>query len=180
MKILVIIPAKLDSTRLEQKNIQTINGKTLVEHSIEYAKHSKHNPTIVISSESPEVWDIALRNDVLWTARPNHLLGDAEVTDVYIDFCSKIEDDKYDLVVALQPDNPDREHDLDACIDYMMKNNYDDLITVNPLYKRSGSVRIFKFSYIKNGLVSKRIGAMRDSATDIHYTEDLEIVKQKL
>ena len=38
MKIITIIPAKTDSTRLTKKNIQKINGKTLVEHSIDYAK----------------------------------------------------------------------------------------------------------------------------------------------
>ena len=40
MKIIAIIPAKTDSTRLAKKNIQKINGKTLVEHSIDYAKNS--------------------------------------------------------------------------------------------------------------------------------------------
>ena len=64
MKILVIIPAKLDSTRLPKKNIQQLFGKTLVEHSINYAKQSKYNPTIVVSSESSEVWDIAKSNNV--------------------------------------------------------------------------------------------------------------------
>jgi CMP-N-acetylneuraminic acid synthetase len=42
MKILVIIPAKTDSTRLPKKNIQKIKGKTLVEYSIDYAKQSKY------------------------------------------------------------------------------------------------------------------------------------------
>ena len=46
MKILTIIPAKLDSTRLSQKNIQKINDKTLVEHAIEYARKSKYKPVI--------------------------------------------------------------------------------------------------------------------------------------
>ena len=41
MKLLVLIPAKLDSKRLKNKNIQLINGKTLVEHSIDYAKKNK-------------------------------------------------------------------------------------------------------------------------------------------
>lgn len=50
MKILVIIPAKLDSTRLPKKNLRTLFGKTLIEHSIDYAKQSKYNPTIVVSS----------------------------------------------------------------------------------------------------------------------------------
>jgi hypothetical protein len=62
----------------------------------------------------------------------------------------------------------------------MVENNYDDLITVNPNYKRSGSVRIFKYNYLKSEQVSKRLGCIKDSAVDIHYQEDLELVKQNL
>ena len=62
MKILTIIPAKTDSTRLPKKNIQKIKGKTLVEYSIDYAKQSKYNPTIVVSSESDEVLKIVKEN----------------------------------------------------------------------------------------------------------------------
>ena len=60
MKLLIIIPAKLDSKRLEKKNIQQINNKTLVEHSIDYAKSSNCEKEIVISSESDIVRDIAV------------------------------------------------------------------------------------------------------------------------
>jgi CMP-N-acetylneuraminic acid synthetase len=179
LKVLVIIPTKLDSTRLKNKNIQKIKGKYLVEYSIDYAKSSKHDTTIIVSTESPIVRDIAIKNNVYVFSRPEHLLKDAEVTDVYIDICSKLEEE-YDLVVALQPDNPDRSNTLDDCIDYMISNNYDDLITVNPLYKRSGSVRIFKFEYLKNSLVSKRVGCIQDLATDIHYVDDLKLVEQKI
>ena len=55
MKILTIIPAKLDSTRLEKKNLKKINGKSLVEYSIEYANNSVHDVDIIVSSESTEV-----------------------------------------------------------------------------------------------------------------------------
>ena len=65
MKILTIIPAKTDSTRLPKKNIQKIKGKTLVEYSIDYAKHSKYNPRIIISSESDIVKDIAEKKKTL-------------------------------------------------------------------------------------------------------------------
>jgi CMP-N-acetylneuraminic acid synthetase len=177
MKILVIIPAKLDSTRLPKKNLRTLFGKTLIEHSIDYAKQSKYNPTIVVSSESPEVWEIATLNNVAWTNRPESLLKDAEVTDVYIDFCKILDDDAYDLVVALQPDNPNRSNSFDECIDYFIENNYDDLITISPTFKRSGSVRVFKFKYLKAGNVSKRIGCKLDEATDIHFKEDLNSIK---
>jgi CMP-N-acetylneuraminic acid synthetase len=173
MKILVLIPAKLDSTRLPKKNLRKLFGKTLVEHSIEYAKQSKYAPTIVISSESPEVWEIATQNNVQWIQRPERLLKDAEVTDVYIDYCNTLVDNEYDLVVALQPDNPNRSNSFDECIDYFIENNYDDLVTISPMFKRSGSLRIFKFMYLKYGMVSKRIGCKLDTAADIHYEEDL-------
>ena len=40
-KVLVIIPAKADSTRFIGKNKQIIEGKTLVEHAISFAKSSQ-------------------------------------------------------------------------------------------------------------------------------------------
>ena len=64
MKILAIIPAKTDSTRLPKKNIQKIKGKTLVEYSIDYAKQSKYNPKIIVSSEDEVVWNIAIKNQI--------------------------------------------------------------------------------------------------------------------
>ena len=87
--------------------------------------------------------DIALKNNTTFLKRDKDMCGDTEVVDVYINIIQKL-DSKYDYVVALQPDHPDREHTLDYCLDYMIKNNYDDLITIEPNFKRSGSVRIFK------------------------------------
>ena len=179
MKVLTIIPAKLDSTRLEKKNLKKIKGKSLVEYSIEYANSSKHNVDIIVSSESTEVKDIVLPHGVIFHNRKKELCGDTEVVDVYLDIVTNLVEE-YDLVVCLQPDNPNRSHTFDKCIEYMIDNNYDDLITVNPEYKRSGSVRIFKFDYLKSGQVSKRLGCIKDDATDIHYLEDLEKVTLKV
>ena len=179
MKILTIIPAKTDSTRLPKKNIQKIKGKTLVEYSIDYAAQSKYNPRIIVSSEDEVVWNLAIKNQVEWARRPKHLLKDAEVTDVYIDLLNTL-DEKFDLVVCLQPDHPDREHTFDYCVDYLIDNNYDDLITIEPSFKRSGSVRVFKYEHLMNGHVSKRIGCIKDDATDIHYQEDLERAKTRI
>jgi CMP-N,N'-diacetyllegionaminic acid synthase len=179
MKVLTIIPAKLDSTRLEKKNLKKINDKSLVEYSIEYANLSKHNVDIIVSSESAEVKDIVLSHGVIFHNRKKELCGDTEVVDVYLDIVTNLVE-KYDLVVCLQPDNPNRSHTFDECIQYMINNNYDDLITVNPDYKRSGSVRIFKFDYLKAGQVSKRLGCIKDDAIDIHYQEDLEKVKKEI
>ena len=172
MKLLTLIPAKLDSKRLTKKNIRELKGKPLFLHSIDYAQDTKHKNKIIVSSESKEVEDL-VPEDIFFHRRSEDLCGDVEVVDVYLDIIKGIKH-KFDYVVCLQPDNPKRSNSLDDCLDYMIDNNYDDLITVNNEYKRSGSVRIFKYGYLKEGLVSKRMGCIRDSATDIHYKEDLE------
>ena len=100
MKILTIIPAKLDSKRLPQKNIQEINGKTLVEYSIDYAKASKYDNEIIVSIESDLIRDIAIKNRVLPFSRDKNLCGDAEVVDVYINLISRGTIGEFDLVVA--------------------------------------------------------------------------------
>ena len=179
MKVLVIIPTKLDSTRLEKKNIRELNGKPMFLHSVDYANESKHDITIVVSSESDEVKSICEDYNVGFDLRNANLCGDVEVVDVYLNVVRRTLG-QYDLVVGLQPDNPNRSHTLDECIDYMIENKYDDLITVNPSYKRSGSVRIFKYDYLYSGQVSKRLGCIKDGAVDVHYESDLELVKEKL
>ena len=63
-KVLVIIPAKADSTRFIGKNKQLIQDKTLVEHAIDFAKNSKHDVRIVVSTEDEETKQIAKDNNV--------------------------------------------------------------------------------------------------------------------
>jgi len=178
INILVIIPAKLDSKRLPGKNLKTINGKTLVEHSIDYVKECKHNIDIYVSSESNEVKDVAEKCEVNFDLRPLYLCGETEVVEVYIDLAKRLKKvgNTYDLVVALQPDNPNRSNSLNDIIQYMIDNKYDDLITINESYKRSGSVRVFKYGYLVEEKVSKRIGCIKDTAIDIHYESDLQKV----
>lgn len=183
MNIIAFIPAKTDSKRLPKKNLQLINGKSLIEHSIEYALSSKkHNVHIVVSTDD---WNLLpainnIYNNVEVDIREPDLCGDTEVVDVYIDYVNQLEDAPIDLFVALQPDHPDRQHTFDEVVDYFVENNYDDLITIEKNYKRSGSVRVFKYEHLLYEHVSKRIGTLVDTATDIHYLEDLERARENM
>jgi CMP-N-acetylneuraminic acid synthetase len=178
MKLLTIIPTKLDSKRLTKKNIRELKGKPLFLHSIDYAQDTKHKNKIIVSSESKEVEDL-IPEDIFFHSRSKDLCGDVEVVDVYLDIIKDI-DTEFDYVVCLQPDNPNRSNSLDECLEYMVVNKYDDLITVNSEYKRSGSVRIFKYEHLKNGFVSKRMGVIKDGATDIHYEKDLLSIRDEI
>jgi CMP-N,N'-diacetyllegionaminic acid synthase len=186
---IAIIPAKTDSTRLPKKNLQVIDGKTLLEHSLDYAKNSEYIKQIVVSTESKEVREICKKYDnILVYSRPKHLLKDAEVADVYVDVFQnqfrkhnewKIPS-RATHMVALQPDNPDRNHKIDKVIDYFIDNTYDDLVTVGKDGTRNGASRITKAQYVKDGSMSRRMGTYLDDCTNIHSEEDLKQAERNI
>ena len=187
---IAFIPAKTDSTRLSKKNLQIIDGKTLVEHTIDYALKSEYIKDIIVSTESKEVKDICESYDehILVYDRPKHLLKDAEVADVYVDiFQNQIKKhgewripQMATHVVALQPDNPDRNHLIDEVIDYFIDNTYDDLVTVSGDGTRNGASRITKARYVKDGSMSRRMGTYLDDCTNIHSEEDLDQAEENI
>lgn len=177
MRVLAIIPAKLDSKRLKHKNIREIDGKPMFLHSVDYAAASRYGVEVIVSSESDVVEEICNQYEVRFHKRPAELCGDVEVVDVYEHIINEI-NEEYDIVVGLQPDNPNRVNTLDECLDYMIENKYDDIITIDDTYRRSGAMRLFKYDLLKQGKVSYRIGCVKETATDIHTEEDLEKVKE--
>ena len=136
---IAIIPAKTDSTRLPKKNLQVIDGKTLLEHSLDYAKNSEYIKHIIVSTESEEVKEICKKyTNILIYNRPKHLLKDAEVADVYVDIFQNqmtLHSDSLSTrathMVAIQPDHPDRTNNVDDMVDYFVDNTYDDVFTVD-------------------------------------------------
>ena len=187
---IAFIPAKTDSTRLSKKNLQIIDGKTLVEHTIDYALKSEYIKDIIVSTESKEVKDICESYDenILVYDRPKHLLKDAEVADVYVD----IFQNQFKIhgewripqiathVIALQPDNPDRNYPIDKVIDYFVDNTYDDLVTVSKDGTRNGASRITKARYVKDGSMSRRMGTYLDDCTNIHSEDDLNKAEENI
>ena len=129
---IAFIPAKTDSTRLKKKNLRVIAGKTLVEHTIEYALDSEYIHDIIVSTESKDIVELCKKyNNVKVYNRPEHLMKDAEVADVYVDiFQNQFKNygewripQMATHVIALQPDNPDRNHRIDTVIDYLPENH---------------------------------------------------------
>ena len=169
LKVLVIIPAKGNSTRLPKKNLQKIANKTLIEHSIDYAKSSKYVDKIFVSSDSNEIEEISKNNKVEFDKRPENLLGEAEVADIYVELVNRLDLSNFTHLVGLQPDHPDRQNKLDTMIEYFVKNKYMDLVTVNKEGIRNGSVRIVKFEFVLSGKMSRRVGSLMDDCTNIEH-----------
>ena len=173
IKAFIIIPAKGDSTRLKDKNKRIIAGKTLLEHSIIYAKQSSLTSSIIVSTEDKKTKTIAESHEISVIGRDTAYMGEREVADVYIKIFQDYGDNSYTHVVGVQPDHPDRTIPLDEMLEYAVKNKYDDLFTVDPDGTRNGSIRITKAEHVRSGHMSRRVGSMLDNCTNIHSEQDL-------
>jgi len=173
IRAFVIIPAKGDSKRLVGKNKRVIAGKTLLEHSIEYAKKSKLATTIIVSTEDEETRKIAQSYGIDVVGRSKDFMGEREVADVYIKIFAEYGDSSHTHVVGVQPDHPDRTIPLDTMLTYAIENKYDDLFTVSKDGTRNGSIRITKAEHVRIGAMSRRVGSMTDDCTNIHSEQDL-------
>lgn len=171
--IVCVIPAKEHSRRLDQKNMQFIEGKRLIDYTIAYAKKSKLIDKIFVSTDSDRIAVHCAALGVGIIKRDESLCGEVDVLEVYRDALKKIKDIDVEYMVCLQPDHPDRKLDLDVAIELVKKKDADDLITVNDLYERNGSVRIIKAKSLKEKAISQRFLTIRDSSTNVHTKEDL-------
>ena len=187
IKAIAIIPAKTDSKRLKKKNLRVINGKTLVEHAIDYAEDSKLIKHIVVTTESDEVRLLTKKyKNIILRNRDESYMGEREVADVYVNVTKQFQKDYYNLhmemthVVGIQPDHPDRQTTADSLITYAVENKYDDLVTVDSSGTRNGAVRITKRKFVESGMMSRRVGSYLDNCTNIHSEDDLKSAEKNI
>ena len=58
-RILVVIPARGGSKGIPRKNIRMLAGKPLIAYSIQTALNSKYVDDVILSSDDPEIIEIA-------------------------------------------------------------------------------------------------------------------------
>lgn len=134
---LVVIPARGGSVRVPRKNIRLLNGKPLLAYAIEAAKRSRTVDRVVISTDDPEIADVALQFGAeVPFYRPASISGDVPTEEVVIhaiDWLNQHERYYPHLVVCLEPPKPFRrsEH-VDKCVERMMADeSVDSAITVH-------------------------------------------------
>lgn len=117
-KVLAIIPARGGSKGIPRKNIVQVAGKPLIAWTIEEARKSTYIDRVILSSEDPEIVEVAksLGCDVPFI-RPKELaMDETPGIDPVIHACNELPD--YHYVVLLQPTSPLRlSVDIDGCIE---------------------------------------------------------------
>ena len=104
MKVVTIIPARMGSTRVKNKNIRLLDSKPLVQHIIEAAQSSSLAGDIYLNSESDIFQEIAEQNGIKFYKRdPSLSSNEATNDDFSLDFINNIE---CDVLLQLLPTSP--------------------------------------------------------------------------
>ncbi len=126
MKTLIVIPARLESTRLPRKMLLSETGRTLVEHTWEAARRATLADELVVAVDDTSVADAvsAFGGTAINTLR-NHASGTDRLAEV-----ARMRPE-FDLLVNVQGDEPEMcPRDIDAAIALLRDNPDADMATL--------------------------------------------------
>lgn len=111
MKVLGIIPARCGSKRVIDKNIKLLNGRPLIEYTIDAAKQSRRLDRFIVSTDCNKIADVCKKAGAeLPFLRPSEIADDVAADKAYIlhalDFLKKNENYRPDAVMILRPTSP--------------------------------------------------------------------------
>ncbi|TYA71425.1 acylneuraminate cytidylyltransferase family protein [Seonamhaeicola marinus] len=135
MRILGLIPARGGSKSVPGKNIKKLNGKPLLQYTVEAAKNSKKLDHLILSSDDSNIINIAkeLKVDVPFV-RPRHLAEDTSPTLGVIQHALKFYKgigNNFDAVCLLQVTSPFKTGKfIDDAIDKFENSGCDALVSV--------------------------------------------------
>lgn len=181
-RTLGIIPARGESKRLPRKNIRPLAGHPLIAYTIMAARKARRLTNYLVSSEDPEILEIARAYDAPTPfVRPRHFAGD-EVRNVdtvrhALDFMEEKTGRLYDVVMLLQPTSPIRNpRHIDEAIERLWKSPLDTLASVKGPYKKRDPI----LKGIRNGVLEPFCGGGKDpSESEAFYLYNASIYAAK-
>ncbi len=126
MKKIVVIPARLNSTRLPNKVLLDLKGKSVIQRVYEQCLKAKSIDEIFIATDSIKVYDNCLKftDDVIMT-KDTHQSGTDRIAEV-------VENLECDVVINVQGDEPFIEPEL---IDSLANAFTNDISMVSAMHK---------------------------------------------
>ncbi len=121
-KIGIILQARMGSTRLPNKMLMLIEGKTLLEHVIKRLKHSKYSQNIVLATSDKER-DKVLVENAKKLGVLSFIGSEDDVLDRFLGSAKKFD---LDIIVRICGDNIFVDPKcIDQIVDYLIKNKLD-------------------------------------------------------
>lgn len=143
VEILCIIPARSGSKGIQNKNIMDFHGKPLLGWSIEQAQKCNYKMKIVVSTDSTEYADIAVKYGAeVPFLRPSEISQDLSTDYEFMNHCVEWlkEHQKYncDIILQLRPTSPTRKvEDINKALEMFLnkRDTFDSLRSVIPVEK---------------------------------------------
>lgn len=137
--LLAIIPARGGSKGIPRKNLSLLNGRKLIEYSIEAAQRSQYIDDILLSTDDDEIASVGqqLGLDVSYR-RPSVLAGDSssmiDTLEHGICWIEKYKGEMPDEIILLQPTSPLRNvHDIDKAVVLFRDSMAPSLVSVHAM-----------------------------------------------
>ena len=123
-----MIPARLGSKRVKNKNLRILGGKPLVQHVIDTVKKANLFDYIYINSEGDIFKEIADNSSINFYKRPNYLASDSATNDEFVeDFLNNVECRN---IFQILPTSPFiTSEDINGFFKFFFDNNCQTLIS---------------------------------------------------
>lgn len=134
-EILAIIPARGGSKGIKHKNMVLVDGKPLIQYTIEAAKESRYITRTIVNPDDEEILRFAESQDIETVVRPSELAQDnTPMKDVICDQLSRLKQkENYvpDIILLLQPTSPLRTgRHIDEAMKKLIYSDGDALVSV--------------------------------------------------
>lgn len=176
MKV-VVIPAKQQSSRLNNKNMKLVNGFPMLHWTLQYSLLNFDAEKVFVSSDSQEIGDFAASYGVGFVPRPPYLIGDTPILDVYrhavvfLEASGKVKN--VETLIGLQPDHPDRRIPLDDVLKSFYCAGAHRLMSVDKNGEKNGAHYVLSRYFLDYGHSENDLTIV-DDCTNIHFQSDLD------
>lgn len=135
MKVLGVIVARGGSKGIPGKNLKEINGKPLIQYSIEAAQNSKNLTDFIVSTDGEDILEFAKSIGANAPFVRSNDLSDDVISPMYAVLHAKkfmeSQGKEYDAIMMLQPTAPFRaSEDIDGAISLLESTKSDSVISV--------------------------------------------------
>jgi len=138
-KAIAIIPARGGSKRIRHKNTKELWGKPLIAYTIEASLGCSYIGRTIVSTEDPQIKEIALKYGAEVVDRPADLAGDEAKTEpVMLNVLQDLQKrgEQPEIVVLLQATSPLRQaSDINAAFEQFYKEKADSLVSVTEEFR---------------------------------------------
>jgi len=133
MKFLFVVPARIGSKGIREKNIHPLNGKPLIFYTLNQINQIGFLANTVVSSDSEKIIDLTKKDfpQTLLDIRPNDLCSDNSSSDsVLLYIAKKYHGYGYTHLIYLEPTFPLRNHQSILDVMSLLKKGERSVFTI--------------------------------------------------